>query len=208
MEKENYQMHGQVSQDSCYWTTGHLTDTHGPGRDWRGNKEPPDQTLCGRRFGSMCPMRRNAKKNKNGLSRNQRSTTPKDCVVFTSLILVRNSRTSWKNARRKLEIPMPAAMPCKTPVNSSGETYRGIGKSKTKYACIVEADESTRIRLEGVPCWYHEDHIAAITKSLQFCTQMCSNVPSRRMKRPQFMSKNWICSWQWKSSRIRQQFYR
>ena len=30
----------------------------------------------------------------------------------------------------------------------------------------------------------------------------------RRMKRPQFMSKNWIYSWQWKSSRIRQQFYR
>ena len=26
------------------------------------------------------------------------------------------------------------------------------------------------------------------------------------MKRPQFMSKNWIHSWQWKSSRIRQQF--
>ena len=37
-----------------------------------------------------------------------------------------------KNARRKLEIPMPAAMPCKTPMKSSGETYRGIGKSKTK----------------------------------------------------------------------------
>ena len=30
----------------------------------------------------------------------------------------------------------------------------------------------------------------------------------RRMKRPQFMSKNWIHSWQWKSSRIRQQSYR
>ena len=39
---------------------------------------------------------------------------------------------------------------CETPTNSSGETYHGIGKSKTKYACIVEADDSTRIRLEGV----------------------------------------------------------
>ena len=66
-----------------------------------------------------------------------------------------------KNARRKLEIPMPAAMLCKTPINSSGETYRGIGKNKTKYACVVEADEATRIRLEGVPHRYHEDHIAA-----------------------------------------------
>ena len=63
-----------------------------------------------------------------------------------------------KNARRKFEIPMPAAMPCKTPMNSSGEFYRGIGR---KYGCIVEADESTRIRVEGVPYRYHEDHIAA-----------------------------------------------
>ena len=30
----------------------------------------------------------------------------------------------------------------------------------------------------------------------------------RRMKRPQCMSKNWICSWQWKSSKTRQQSYR
>ena len=66
-----------------------------------------------------------------------------------------------KNARRKLEISMPAAMPFKPPRNSGGETCCGIGKSKTKHACIVEADESTRIRLEGVPCWYHEDHTAA-----------------------------------------------
>ena len=35
-----------------------------------------------------------------------------------------------KNARRELEIPMPAAMLCKTPINSSGETYRNIGKTR------------------------------------------------------------------------------
>ena len=66
-----------------------------------------------------------------------------------------------KNARWKFEIPMPVTMPCKTPIHSGGETYCGIGKSKTKHACIVEADESTRIRLEGAPQRYHEDHIAA-----------------------------------------------
>ena len=64
------------------------------------------------------------------------------------------------NGRRKLEIPMPAAMHCKTPINSDGEIYCGTGKSKTKHACIVEADESTKIRLEGAPFRYHEDHIA------------------------------------------------
>ena len=68
---------------------------------------------------------------------------------------------TMKNARRKLEIPMPAAMPCKTSEKCSGETCSSIRKRKTKYACIVDADESMRIRLEGVPRRYHEDHIAA-----------------------------------------------
>ena len=66
-----------------------------------------------------------------------------------------------KNARRKVEMSMPAAMPCETPVNCRGKTCRSIGKSKTKYACIVDADESVRLGLEGVPHRYHEDHIAA-----------------------------------------------
>ena len=56
-----------------------------------------------------------------------------------------------KNARRKLEVPMPAGMPCKTPVNCRGETCSSIGKRKTNNACIVDADESMRIRSEGVP---------------------------------------------------------
>ena len=68
---------------------------------------------------------------------------------------------TMKNARRKLEIPMPAPKPCKTRVNCSGENCCGIGKRKTKYACIVDADESVRIRLEGVSHRYHEDHIFA-----------------------------------------------
>ena len=49
------------------------------------------------------------------------------------------------NGRRKLEIPMPPAMPCKTQTNCLGEKDRNSGKRKTKYACIVDADESTRI---------------------------------------------------------------
>ena len=43
-------------------------------------------------------------------------------------------KLTMQTARRKLEVPMPAAMPCKTPIKSSGETHRSIGKSRTKYA--------------------------------------------------------------------------
>ena len=56
---------------------------------------------------------------------------------------------------------MPAAMPGKTPANCQGKPAAILGKHKTKYACVVDADKSMRIRLEGVPHRYHEDHIAA-----------------------------------------------
>ena len=41
-------------------------------------------------------------------------------------------KLTTKAARRKLEVPMPAAMPCKIPIKSSWETHRNIGKRKTK----------------------------------------------------------------------------
>ena len=65
-----------------------------------------------------------------------------------------------KNARRKLEVPMPAAMPCKLQRDKYMETCRTVEEHKTKYACIVEADESTRKRMEGSVHKNHEDHIA------------------------------------------------
>ena len=68
---------------------------------------------------------------------------------------------NMKNDRRKLEGPMTAAMLCKIPTKSSGEIHRNIGKCKTKYACVVDADESTRPRLEGAGHKPHQDHISA-----------------------------------------------
>ena len=50
-------------------------------------------------------------------------------------------KDTMKNVRRKLEVPMPAAMPCKLQREKYRETCRTIGGHKTKYACIVEADD-------------------------------------------------------------------
>ena len=74
-----------------------------------------------------------------------------------------------KAARRKFVGPMPAAMPCKIPMISSGETHRNIGKRRTRFACIVDADESTRPRREGAVHISHEDHITA--KGMNSMTQ-------------------------------------
>ena len=53
------------------------------------------------------------------------------------------------NARRKLETPMAPAMPCKTCKKSKNEETRSkTNDCKSKFACILEASESTRMRLE------------------------------------------------------------
>ena len=65
-----------------------------------------------------------------------------------------------KNARKKLEVAMPASMHCKIRRSKYGETCGSSGTRKTKYASTVEADESTSKRLGGTLHIYDEDHIA------------------------------------------------
>ena len=59
-----------------------------------------------------------------------------------------------------MDVPTPAAVPCKIRRGTYQETCRTPDAPRTKYACIVEADESTRKRLEGTLHKDHEDQIA------------------------------------------------
>ena len=63
------------------------------------------------------------------------------------------SQETIKNARRKLEVHMDAAMPCKKNTKNLTclqETVARLGAPnkvpKTKYACVVESHESRRQR--------------------------------------------------------------
>ena len=62
-----------------------------------------------------------------------------------------------KNARKKLETSVAPAMPCKIMKNCGSG---GSDKKKTKLACILEANESTRMRMGNSEPSNHEDHIA------------------------------------------------
>ena len=62
-----------------------------------------------------------------------------------------------KNARKKLETSVAPAMPCKIMKNCGSSRS---DKNKTKLACILEADESTRMRMGNSEPSNHEDHIA------------------------------------------------
>ena len=78
-----------------------------------------------------------------------------------------------KNARRKLETSMAPAMTSKK--GKHGVTRCKSNEIKSKLACILEASESTRLRIEESLPNYHEDHVAGkgkITATLQFGTQI------------------------------------
>ena len=58
----------------------------------------------------------------------------------------------------KLETSVAPAMPCKIMKKNCGSG--ASNKIKTRLACILEADESTRLRMGNSIPHHHEDHIA------------------------------------------------
>ena len=75
-----------------------------------------------------------------------------------------------KNARKKLERPVAPAMPCKIIKSNKNCGNGASNKIKTKLACILEASESTRLRMGESSPIHHEDHIAGKgDNSLQHC---------------------------------------
>ena len=73
-------------------------------------------------------------------------------------------KETTKNARRKLEVPMPAVMLCKIRRREHKETYCTPDAPKTKYACIVEADESTSKNGKNSRTSWHGSRRKSVTK--------------------------------------------
>ena len=65
-----------------------------------------------------------------------------------------------KNVRKKLETPVVPAIPCKISKNNQNWAIGKSNKIKSKIACILEASESTRLRMGNSVPNHHEDHIA------------------------------------------------
>ena len=97
-------------------------------------------------------------KSKSGLKKRFIWTTHESCVEFISSTQRKKEfKETIRNARKKLETSVAPAMPCKIMKNCGSG---GSDKSKTKLACILEADESTRMRRGNSTPSNHEDHIA------------------------------------------------
>ena len=127
----------------------------------QGNKQPLVPTMYGQICGSMSDAAKKKAKQRWAIEKPKLDNARQLRRIFFIEPNDEEFKLTMKAARRKLEVPMPAAMPCKIPIKNSGATHRNIGKRKTKYACVVDADESTRPRLEGAGNKPHQCHITA-----------------------------------------------
>ena len=101
-----------------------------------------------------------------------------------------------KNARKKLETPVAPAVPCKISENNQNCGSGASNKIKTRHACILEADESTRMRMGNSLPTHHEDHFAGKgDNSLQHYNLVHKFIPvPQAMKNPAAkaaMDKEW-----------------
>ena len=121
-------------------------------RDLQENKLLLKPWRCMARYVYACVWcRERRKQNKDGLSRNHKLDNARQ---LSGIFFIEPDDEEFKlmtqsRSDRMLEVPMPAAMPCKLPIKSSGENHRNVGRRKTRFACVVHADESTRPRIQG-----------------------------------------------------------
>ena len=136
MEKENYQMHGQAGftrfillnerpPDGYARSGGGLTRNQ---TTWR-----PDNVWPGM-WKHMSDAAKSKAKQKWAIEKPKLDNARQLRGIFFIEPNDEEFKLTMKAARRKLKVPMPAAMPCKIPIKSSVETHRNIGKHQTNYA--------------------------------------------------------------------------
>ena len=159
MDQETCRILGQVAHNLLYSMKKLLTDILGPGRDWRESSLHPGQIIYGQKFGKQWEETSSLWRSKSGLMKSSILKTIENCVGF---YYIDPEDTEFKqtieNARKKLEISVALAMLCKNMKKNYGGG--GFNKIETRLACILEADESTRLRLGQLLPNHHEDDVA------------------------------------------------
>ena len=155
-ETETSQIRGLDSHDSPHWTKNLQMGIHGPGSGGQRSKRHPGLITYGEKNGKTCQKQRNEQKSKSIKKPKLQNARKLRGIYFIDPADAEFKETV-QNARRKVDVPMPTAMPCKIKGRKCKETPDTL---KTRYACIDEADESTRKRLEATLHGDHEKHIA------------------------------------------------
>ena len=106
---------------------------------------------------SMGNLAKLKEKQKWSEERSHLENARKLCVIYFIDPEDKEFKETIKNARKKLETSVALAMPCKIMKNCGSD---GSNKIKTKLACILEAGESTKMRMGNSIPHHLEDHIA------------------------------------------------
>ena len=144
MEIQNCQIRGQVSQDSRYWMKNHRMDTWSGERLTRKHTTSRPDTMWPEIWKDMSETSKRREKQKWAIEKPKLDNARKLRGIYFIEPADAELKETLGEARRKLEVPMPAALPCKITARKYKETCRTPDIRKTKYACIVEAGESTR----------------------------------------------------------------
>ena len=108
------------------------------GRNLQENKQPLAQTKYGQKCGRICLMQRKKKAK-------QRWAIEKRGIFFMQPN-DEEFKLTIKAVRRKLEVPMPAAMPCKITIKSSGKTTAVLDNARQNMLVLLM---STKARDQG-----------------------------------------------------------
>ena len=169
---------GQVSHNLLYSTKKLLTDTCGPGeRLTRKQLTSRPDHLWPELWKSMGKHAKLKEKQKWSEEKLHLENARKLRGIYFIDPEDTEFKETIKNARKKLETSVAPAMPCKIAKNCGSGASNKI-QTKLAFACILEADESTRMRMGNSIPHNHEDHIAGKGgNSLQHCNLVHNFIP-------------------------------
>ena len=173
---------GQVSHNLLYWKKNLQKDTCGPGERLtkRQVTSRPDHVWPELWRG----LARNAKlreKNEWAIEKPKLDNAGRLRGIVSLTLRTWSSRKSL-GMLEKRETLMAPAMPCKTCKKSKHrETRSKTNDFKSKFACILEASESTKMQMEESSPYYHEDlvvtgHVQHIKKNRPVSPVMSANM--------------------------------
>ena len=191
----------------------------GPGGDWQESSWHPGQITYGQKSGRKWERMPSWRRGKSGhMKKPKLDNARKLRGIYFIDPEAKEFKETIKNARKKLETPVAPAMPCKISKNNQNCGNGGKSKkTKSKLACILEASESTRIRMEESLPNYHEDHIAGKgDNSLKHCNLVHKFIPMHQplknssSKKQQWTKngKNWrnFRRGTWRKSEVRKRW--
>ena len=115
---------------------------------YKGNKQPLVLMMFGQICGNLCPMQQKRKESTPKMG--DREPKLDNARQLRGIFFIEpndeKNKLTMKAACRKSQVPMPAAMPCKIPIKSSGENQYWETQDKMRLCCRCRRMHETKAR--------------------------------------------------------------